>query len=271
MATVFIIGFREALEAALIVGIMLSYLRKTGHGALERHVLLGAAAGIVASVLTAIAFNAFSIKFEGANEQVFEAATMLVAATVLSYMMLWMARNTQVRHQIGESVKNTLSQGGNALFLLAFFAVYREGVETVLLLAAASFNSASGTNVPEFVLGIAGAVAVGWLIFEAGVRINLKTLFLVTSVVLLFFASGLVSHAVAELQEAGVITFGLQQAWDASGILAKGNDAYLVARSLLGYTPTPSVLEAATYFACLFGLGYAYRAAVLSARRKSAA
>jgi len=271
VATEFIIGFREALEAALIVGIMLAYLRKTGHGALERHVLLGAVAGVVASVLTAIAFNAFSVEFEGASEQLFEAATMLVAASVLSYMMLWMARNTQVRHEIGESVKNTLAKGSGGLFLLAFVAVYREGVETVLLLAAAAFNSAGGTNLPEFVLGISGAIIVGWLIFEAGVRVDLKTLFLVTSVILLFFASGLVSHAVAELQEASVITFGGQQAWDTSGLLGKGNDVYLVARSLFGYTPTPSVLEAIAYLATLLGLGYAYRAAVLSARRKAAA
>lgn len=266
MVTELVIGFREALEASLIIGIMLAVLRKSGASAMEKHVLLGAAAGIVLSGFTALAFSSLAIGFEAANEQLFEAATMLVAAAVLSYMMLLMAR-TAVTDAIGRQVRERLAEGGKGLFALSLIAVYREGVETVLLLSAAAFSS-SGLNATEFLAGVGLAVFVGWLAFEAGVRVSVKTLFRATSAILILFAAGLTSHAVAELQEAGAITFATQTAWDSSGLLPESSVLYAGVHSLFGYAPTPTVLQALVHVIVLLGLGGAYYLTVRRPRER---
>lgn len=264
MASSFIIGFREALEAALIIGIMLAYLRSVKRQEMEKHVLLGAATAGIASVLTALAFNALSLEFTGASEQLFEGATMVVAGVLLAYMILWMAKQTSISQGIRSRVQERLEKGGNrGLFALAFFAVYREGVETMLFLAAAGFNSQEAVLL-EFILGLAAAAALGYAIFEAGVRVNLKAFFIATSVLLILFAAGLFSHAAHEFSEATGTTLLQQQAWDTTAFLGGQSDAGRLARALFGYTPTPTLLEAIVYFAALLLVGGAYLKIIFS-------
>src|SRR5439155_18005626 len=184
---------REGLEAALVVGILLAYLRQVGAPRHARLVWLGVVAAVVTSVGVLLAFKGVGMEFEGGTEQVFEGATMLLATVVLTWMVFWMMRQARlIRGDLQRGVDRALAEGaGFGLFLLAFFAVVREGVETALLLQAAVFAAAGQSTILGAVVGLGGAIALGLLIYSFGVRIDLRLFFRVTAVVLLVFAAGL--------------------------------------------------------------------------------
>ena len=239
----FIIGFREALEAALIVGIILGYLRKTNQLEHNNRVYIGIAAGVVASIFTALAFNALALEFEGAAEQLFEGVTMVVAAVVLTWMVFWMSKQKQIAQNIQTAVDRSIAGG---LTFLTFIAVYREGFETVLFLNALAFSS-NAQPLMGALLGMSVAVLIGFVIYEIGVRLNLKVFFQVTSVLLILFAAGLVSHGIHEFQETGLVPLFTDQAWNTKTVLDDKSTAGSIARSLFGYNDDPSWLEVIVY------------------------
>ncbi|NIO71577.1 MAG: hypothetical protein GTN71_21740, partial [Anaerolineae bacterium] len=138
-----LITFREGLEAALIVGIVLGYLKKTGHMDRQRSVWWGVVAAIAASLAAALGLQAVGARFEGRAEEIFEGVTMLLAAGVLTWMVFWMqAQGRRIKGQLEEEVRQAVATERSwALFSLAFLAVVREGIETVLFLSAAVFAS----------------------------------------------------------------------------------------------------------------------------------
>ncbi len=237
------IGFREALEAALIVGIMLGYLKKTNQTEHNNRVYVGIAAGVIASVFTAIAFNALSVRFTGAIEQIFEGSVMIIAAIVLTWMIFWMSKQKQIAQNIQKAVDKSLAGG---LTALAFIAVYREGFETVLFLNALAFSSKADPLLGAL-LGMFAAVLLGVVIYEIGIHLNLKIFFKTTSVLLILFAAGLVAHGIHEFQEAGVVTLFTDQAWDTRWLLDDKSMVGETAASLLGYNHNPSWLEVFSY------------------------
>jgi high-affinity iron transporter len=136
----FIITFREVLEAALIVGIVLSYLIRTRQAQYNNIVYLGVALGIVASIIGAIVFTAIAGGFTGRAEKIFEGITMLVGAFLLTTMILWMMKQKQVAQELEHRVATEITKRHKfGLFLLVFVAILREGIETVIFLNAASF------------------------------------------------------------------------------------------------------------------------------------
>ena len=147
----FIIGFRESLEAALIAGIILSYLAKTNREKYNSVVYLGITAGIIASIIGAFLFEAFAGGFEGPAEQLYEGITMLVGASLLSTMILWMMKQKHIALELQQKVSESLNQAQKfGLFSLVFIAVLREGIETVIFLGAAGFVSADNGLVGAF-------------------------------------------------------------------------------------------------------------------------
>ncbi|MEM4254739.1 MAG: FTR1 family protein [Candidatus Norongarragalinales archaeon] len=243
MIAEFVIGFREALEAALIVGIMLGYLRKTGQTEHNNRVYVGIAAGILASIFTAIALNSLAIRLEGAAEQLFEGSIMIIAAVVLTWMIFWMSKQRQIAQNIQKAVDRNIAGG---LTALAFIAVYREGFETVLFLQALAFSSQTDPLLGAL-LGMLAAVALGTAIYEVGIRLDIKVFFKATSVMLILFAAGLVAHGIHEFQEAGAITAFAGEAWNTKWFLDDKAGVGAVARSLLGYNDNPSWLEVLSY------------------------
>src|SRR3989344_4267154 len=243
MIAEFTIGFREALEAALVVGIILGYLKKTNQTEHNNRVYVGIAAGVLASIATAFAFNSLAIQFEGAAEQIFEGATMILAAVLLTWMIFWMSKQNQLALNIQKAVDKSVAGG---LTALAFVAVYREGFETVLFLNALAFSQQTDPLLGAF-LGTFAAVLLGILIYEIEIRLDLKALFRITSFMLILFSAGLGSHGIHEFQEAGVIPFFLQEAWNTQNILDDHSAAGSVFRGLFGYNDNPSVLEVLAY------------------------
>ncbi len=242
-----LLALREGIEMALIVGIVLAYLAQTGTMRAARWVWAGtlAAAGVSLGFLGVL--NALNAEFEGATEQIFEGVTMLLAAGFLTWMILWMLRNA--RHLKGElhrGVEAALARGGAAwgLFLLVFFAVVREGVELALLLfAAPGEGKLLGT-----VIGLAGAIGVGVLIYAFGRSVDLRTFFRVTSVLLVLFAAGLVAHAAHEFAEAGILAaVEGPKLWSTKSFLPDNAGTGSILRALFGYQDEPTVIELVTY------------------------
>lgn len=256
----FIIGFRESLEAALIAGIILSYLAKTSQEKYNRVVYLGIIAGIIASIIGAFLFEAFAGGFEGTAEQLFEGITMLIGAALLTTMILWMMKQKHIALELQQKVSEKISQAQKfGLFSLVFIAVLREGIETVIFLGAASFVSA-GNNLIGAFAGIILAIVLGYLLFVSAKKINIKKFFNVTSVLLVLFAAGLVAHAVHEFEEAGVLNPIVEHVWDINPaqnpdgsypLLHENGVIGSVFKGLLGYNGNPSLLEALSYIAYL--------------------
>ena len=242
-----LLALREGVEMALVVGIVLAYLGQISARAAQRWVWLGAGAAALVSVGFLGVLNAIDAEFEGATEQIFEGVTMVLAASFLTWMILWMARNArQLKGELQRGVAAALEGGGAAwgLFLLVFFAVVREGVELALLLFAAPGEG----KVLGTIVGLALAVGVGVLIYVFGRRIDLRTFFRVTTVLLVLFAAGLVAHAAHEFAEAGVLSaVEGPKLWSTKASLPDDSGVGSILRALFGYQDEPTVIELVAY------------------------
>lgn len=255
-----IITFRETLEAALIVGIILSYLIKTKRQKYNNIVYLGIAAAIVASIIGAFLFNALAGGFTGRTEEIFEGIAMLFASFLLTFMILWMLKQKHIVIDLHKKVDRELKQQQRVgLFFIVFISVLREGIETVIFLSAANFVS-SENSLFGATLGIITAIIVGYLIFVAGKRINLKAFFNITSVLLILFAAGLTAYGIHEFQEAKVLPVYVEHVWDINPQLNPDGTVPLlhekgaigsIAKGLFGYNGNPSLIEVLAYFAYL--------------------
>ncbi len=241
-----VIALREGIEMTLIVGIVLAYLGQIGAQRARRIVWLGVAAALLASLGFLGILNALDAEFEGALEQIYEGSAMLLAASFLTWMIFWMLqRSRYLKTELQGNVAEALAGGGAVwgLFALAFFTVVREGVETALLLFAAPGEG----KLLGAILGFALAIGVGVVIYVYGRRIDLRSFFRVTGVILVVFAAGLVTHGVHEFVEAGLA--GGPTAFDVSAVLPDKEGVGSVLRALLGYSADPTVLEVAVYVA----------------------
>ena len=206
MISSFLVLLREGVEAALIVAIVLAYLHRNAAGKGVRFVWSGVGLGVLASLVTAGIFHWLVGGFSGRAEEVFEGILMLVACGVLTYMVIWTARAARnIRATLTDRVDAALATGHLwSLATLVFFAVWREGVETALFLAA--LPSANGMmGLIGAAAGLAMAVALALAYYKAAGGLNLRRFFQVTAVLLILMASGLGAHGVHELQEAGVV------------------------------------------------------------------
>jgi high-affinity iron transporter len=241
-----LIALREGVEMALIVGIVLAYLGNIGARTAQRWVWLGVGAAALVSLGFLGILNLLEREFVGAIEQVYEGTAMLLAAAFLTWMIFWMLqRSRYLRSELQGGVAEALARGGAAwgLFALAFFTVVREGVETALLLFAAPGEG----KLLGAVIGFGAAIGIGVLSYAYGRRIDLRTFFRVTGILLVVFAAGLVTHGVHEFVEAGLA--GGPTVFDLSATLPDDEGLGSVLRALLGYSADPTWLEVAVYVA----------------------
>jgi high-affinity iron transporter len=202
MLQAFIITLREGVEAALIVGITLAYLRKIGRNELRKTVYAALAAAFVGSIGVAVLISRLNL-----NEDVFEGWIMLVAAFFVVTMVIFMMRTgKKLKGEIEGKVG--LLAGKDAwigLFFFVFLMVLREGAETVLILSAVSLNSTELMSFLGTLLGVLAAIAFGVMFVKGSVRINLQKFFRVTTAILFLVAAQLVVAGLHELSESGVL------------------------------------------------------------------
>lgn len=251
MVAGYVLALREGLEAALIVGVVFSSLRQIRREDLSPIVWLGVGAAILLSLAAGIALDSLGAELEGRSEEIFEAATLLLAAGVLTWMIFWMRKQGgKTRADLRNEVSRTASAGQRwGLFAVAFFAVLREGVETALFLTAALFASRSSGTVIGGLLGLATAALLGVGLYAATVRLDLRLFFSVTGILLLLFAAGLVSHAMHELNDLGWVPAVINPLWNAGGILRDTSAVGQTLSALLGYDASPSLSQVLAYLA----------------------
>jgi high-affinity iron transporter len=250
MVAAMLLAFREGLEAALILGIVLGVLRRIGRPEQEKVVWLGAGLAALASLAAGLGLYALGVSFQGRAEQIFEGLAMLLAAGVLTWMIFWMNRKgREIEAELEEDVRRAARGEGNwALFSLAFLAVFREGIELALFLTAATFTATAAATLVGALIGLAAAVLAGWLIFATTSRLNVQMFFRVTSILLIFFAAGLVAHGVHELNEAGLIPAVVEHVWDTNPLLDESSGLGQILKALFGYNGNPSLTEVVAYF-----------------------
>ncbi|HYZ12659.1 MAG TPA: iron uptake transporter permease EfeU [Actinomycetota bacterium] len=264
MGAAFVIALREGIEAALIVSIVLAYLKQLGRSDRSHLVWWGTGLAVALSAIVGTIIFSVGAEFEGTAEQVFEGLVTLTAVGVLTWMIFWMRRQgARIKSELQQKVDTALTAGGLALAAIAFFAVLREGVETALFLfAAAEGTAVEGGGVAAqllgAMLGLGLAVVLGVLLYRGGIRMNLRTFFKVTGVILVVVAAGLFAYSVHELQEAGWLPFLESPAFDLSATLPDDEGVGAVLRGLVGYNADPGVLEVVAWAAYLVVVGTLY-------------
>jgi len=250
MLATFVIGLREGLEAALIVGIIAAFLKQSNRADALRRVWVGVAAAVVLCLAVGLLLQALSASLPQREQEMLECVVAAIAVLMVSYMVLWMrAHSRDLRSDLQTATGSALASGSaGALVAMAFLAVIREGFETAVFLLAAFQSALSKVQAAIGVLlGVAVAVALGYLVYRGGVRLNLSRFFRVTGVVLVLVAAGLVMSTLRAAYEAGWLTVG-QQTWlDLSAIARPGSVPESLLTGMLGIRSSLPAVEVVAY------------------------
>jgi high-affinity iron transporter len=249
----FLLSLREGLEAALIIGILLGALRRFGCDELSRSIWYGVAAAVAVSAATAGGLVAAGIGLGGRAEAIFEGAMLILAAGFLTGMIFWMQRQgASWRAALAADVR-TAADGtsGLGLFVVAFLAVVREGIELALLLVATTLQGSLAATGLGVALGIGAATVIGALLLQGGLRLNLAVFFRTTNVLLLLFAAGMVGLGVHELIEASLLPALVDPLWNFNPLLSDQSVVGESLKSLFGYNGNPALTEVLAYGAYL--------------------
>jgi high-affinity iron transporter len=263
----YLLGLREGLEAALILGITFGVLRRMRRSELAPAAWQGVAVAVAISILAALALFVVGARLEGRAEQVVEGVTMILAAGILTWMILWMSvHGRQVQLGLERDVTEAaLRRQASAIFVVAFIAVLREGIETALFLTRPPFRPTGGGRMGVWrdrhrrsrlgPLSSNDPLSFGLL---PGDR-----------VAALLFAAGLFAHGVHEFVEAGLLPALIDPVWNSEAILSEASPLGVLLRTLFGYNADPTLLEALAYIAYFAAVVVAQRA--MGRRRPTAA
>ncbi len=250
MLATFVIGLREGLEAALIIGIIAAFLRQSNRADALRKVWAGVAVAVAVCLAVGISLQLFSASLPQREQEMLECVVAAVAVVMVSYMVLWMrAHSRGLRKDLQSATGSALASGSaGALVVMAFLAVIREGFETAVFLLAA-FQSAISPAQAVFgvVLGVAVAVGLGYLVYRGGVQLNLSRFFRITGVVLVLVAAGLVMSTLRAAYEAGWLTIGQQTMLDLSAVARPGSVQESLLTGMLGIRSSLPVVEVVAY------------------------
>jgi len=285
---IFAITLREGVEAALVVGIVMAYLKKVDRSSLNPWVFAGIGTGIFASFIVGIFLNWFVKQLENTEPmqaafygQLWQGSLGITAIAMLSWMLVWMTENAkalkgEIEGQIGKAIANEKSAGW-AVFILILIAVLREGFEVVIFISA----KLQGGLVPIVgaIAGLVGAVAIGIALFQFGIRINLQVFFQAMGIFLLLIVAGLVVSAIGHLDKAVAAYGQLTQTsiclpvtsatemsscllgglvWDVHDIFPDTQFPAILLKAMFGFRDRLFLGQAIGYFTFLISAGVLY-------------
>lgn len=253
MAANFLIGLREGLEAALVVGILVAYLVRTGREHLLMWVWLGVGIAVAVSVGVGalLTYGPRGLSFEA--QELIGGSLSIVAVALITWMVFWMARTARtLRSDLHARLDSAAAAGPAAVLTMALLAVGREGLETALFLWAGVRATGSTTDpLLGALAGLAVAVVLGVLITKGAVRLNLATFFTWTALALIVVAAGVLSYGVHDLQEAGVLPGLHRLAFDVSEQVPPGSWYGTLLKGTVNFSPATTWLEAAVWLGYL--------------------
>lgn len=250
----FLIGLREGLEAALIVGILVAYLVKVGRTEHLRWIWIGVGIAVAASLGFVFVLNLTSNSLSDEAEEAFAGLMSLLTVGFLTWMIFWMRRTAHtIKGELHQKMDSAIDVGGIALATLAAVAVGREGLETALFLWTneQATSGAAGHPAVGGLLGIAVAIVLGYLIYRRAIHFNLSTFFLITGALLIVVAAGVLSYAVHEFQELGWLPGEDAIAVTMPSWYDEGSWYGSLLSGLLNFRATLSVLQVVAWFGYL--------------------
>lgn len=255
MLATFVLFLREGLEASLIVSMLFAALRQLDQMGKARAVWIGVGLAILGSLLGGLALYVFVHEYANTTFQtIFETITYLVAVVLLTTMTFWMQKHSR---SMKREITTRASAAGSAfaLGLLAFTSVGREGLESAFFTLAFAFQTNAILLLTGALLGMLSAVGLCILIYRLGYRLDYRVFFRVMGILLLFFAAGLLSDAVQNMQQLGWIIFGTTALWNTSHILSEGSTLGDLLHGIIGYAEAPTVLQVIFYTTYLVIVG----------------
>ncbi len=250
MLATFVIGLREGLEAALIVGIIAAFLKQSNRADAIRQVWIGVGIAVAICLGVGILLQVLRSELPQQQQEMLECVVAGIAVLMITYMILWMRKHSRdLRSSLQDAAGGALARGSAAaLIVMAFLAVIREGFETSVFLLAAFQSAVSPVQAAiGVVLGIGVAVVLGYLVYRGGIRLNLSKFFRITGAVLVLVAAGLVMSTLRAAYEAGWLTVGQQQALDLTAIARPGSVQESLLTGMLGIRSTLPVVEVVGY------------------------
>ncbi len=250
MVATFVIFLREGIEASMIVAILLAYLDRVGQRRHFRDVFLGVGAALLLAAAGGVALFLTIRTYSGSRAQtIFETFTYLLAAAVLTYMTFWMRNHSRtISQELRARTDIALDSGARAgLGLLAFQAVGREGLETMVFTLAIVFASSAHAVIVGGLAGLFVSLCIAFVIYKLGRRLNIGAFFNVLGALLMVFAAGLLVDAVENLQELGWLPLLTHPIWNTGSILSEDSTLGDIFHSFLGYASQPSILQALVY------------------------
>ena len=250
MLATLVIFLREGVEASMIVAILLAYLNRIGQREHFRDVFIGVGAALLLAAGGGVAAYYTIRSYSGSRVQtIFETVTYLVAATVLTYMTFWMRKHArslskELRARADAALDGRARWG---LGLLAFQAVGREGLETVVFTLAIVFSTSATSALSGAVIGLAGSLGIAFVIYRLGHRLNLARFFTVIGVLLMVFAAGLLADSVENLQQLGWLPVLDAPMWHSARLLSEESALGDVLHSFFGYSDAPTPLQLLIY------------------------
>jgi high-affinity iron transporter len=256
----FLIGLREGIEAGLVVGILVAYLRKIGRVDVLSRLWLGIGAAIALSLGTGAILTWGPYGLSEQAREILSGSLSILAVGLVTWMILWMARNARdLRHDLQGKLDAAVAGAGIGIVLVGFITVGREGVETALFVWASAVSSGEAPlGMVGAILGILLSVVVSYLIFRGFVRINLSRFFTWTGLFLVVVAAGVLSYGIGDLQEAGVIPGADQHAFSVAAAIPSTSWYGTLLSGIFNFTPEPTWVQFAAWVAYLVVVATAF-------------
>jgi high-affinity iron transporter len=261
MLATLVIFLREGVEASMIIAILLAYLNRIGRREHFRDVFLGVGAALVLATAGGVAAYETIRSYSGSRVQtIFETVTYLLAATVLTYMTFWMRKHARSLSKELRARTDAALDGGArwGLGLLAFQAVGREGLETVVFTLAIMFSTSAASALTGASIGLAASLVIAFVIYRLGHRLNLARFFTVIGVLLMVFAAGLLADSVQNLQQLGWLPVLNAPMWHSGRVLSESSAFGDVLHNFFGYSDAPTPLQLMIYVGYLAIVVVAY-------------
>jgi high-affinity iron transporter len=243
-----ILALRESLEAALVVGILFSIIKRINLKGLNRTIWWGVGTSLLASIAAAVGLFAIGTSLTGDFEKIFEGFTLLIATGLLTVVIVWVNKTSR---ELQNSYETSLQQAASTnrkipVFSLVFFSVLREGIELAIFLLAVSIGLNALSQITGVVIGVAIAVLLIVIWYRSVQKLPLGRFFLVTNILLIVFAAGLITRSVHEFIELGWLPALIAPLYNLNSIVNETSQVGAILRSLVGYTANPALTE--TFF-----------------------
>jgi high-affinity iron transporter len=249
----FLIGLREGLEAALVVGILVAYMVRTGNRDRLAPIWAGVLIAVAASfgVGALLTYTSHSLSFKA--KEAFGGFMSLVAVGFVTWMIFWMRRQARfLKGELHDKLDAAIAGGALALAVMAFVAVGREGLETAVFVWSAVSAAGSGVSpMTGAVLGLLTATVVGFLLYKGSVRINLASFFNFSGAALVVVAAGVLAYGLHDLQEASILPGLHSLAFDVSAAVPPSSWYGTLLKGVLNFSAATTWLQLVAYVAYL--------------------